>query len=138
MKATEFLRTLPERPTREREALILEAVRNGHHLPIRWAPVYSYAAGQEAVLEVAEDALAIGEPDDWVRVTVSHTTAQQIADILDLALPTTRISNLAYSQAAVRVSPCIQKPDARMAYTSRMVQHHRAIEAKRAGRPGLV
>jgi len=138
MKASEFLKTLPERPTREREALILQAVRNGHALPPRWAKIHSYAGTSEAVIEVAEDALAIGEPDDWVRVTVNHTTAQEIADHLGCALPTTRIANLAYAQAAVRLSPCFQKPDAQMAFTSRMVQHHRKIEEKRAGRPGLV
>lgn len=138
MKASEFLATLPERPERKREELILDAVRQGLTMPIEWAEVYSYAKGHEAVLKVSTDAVAIGEPDDWVRVTVSHTTAQQIADILGAFLPTSRISDLINDQAAVRLKPCLQRPDKQMAYTSRMVKHHKAVEERRDGRAGLV
>lgn len=138
MKASELIATLPEQPLPEREEKILEAVRGGMTLPIEWVPITTSAGGHEATLYVAADALAIGEPDDWLRINVSHTAAQQIADLFGAALPTTKISDTAYRQATVVLPPAIQNPDAQMAYTSRMVQHHREIESLRKGRTGLV
>jgi hypothetical protein len=138
VKAADFIASLPEQPTPDREAKILAAVRGGLALPITWMPVTTSIEGHEATIFVSADALAIGEPDDWVRVDVTHTTAQQIADVLGVALPTTKIVDAAYQQATVVLEPRIQTADAKMAFTSRMVRHHREIEAQRAGRTGLV
>jgi lysozyme family protein len=138
MKGSHFVATLPEKPVPEREKKILDAVRAGLSLPIEWFAIETSWEGHQGTIFVAADALAIGEPDDWVRVNVSHTTAQQIADVLAAALPTTKISDLAYMQATVVLPPCTQTPDDQMSYTSRMVRHHREIEVHRAGRAGLV
>lgn len=138
VKGSEFIRSLPEKPGAERERRILEAVRAGLALPVRWVPVQTSWRDHVGTIFVAEDALAIGEPDDWVRVTVSHTTAQHIADVLDARLPTSHISDLAYAQAAVVLPPCIQAWDPRSMNTSRMLRHHHEVESHRAGRAGLV
>lgn len=137
MKGSEIVASLPERPTREREERILDAVKQGFIRPIRWTQVHSYAPGHEAVLEVMTDALALGDESDFVRLNVNHTTAQRIADVLGAALPTSRISDLANMQATVRLRPCLQTPDAMIAYTSRMIRHSACVEERRAGREGL-
>jgi hypothetical protein len=138
MRASAFVATLPEQPIPDRERKILDAVRGGFAMPIEWVSITTSADGHEATLYVSADALAIGEPDDWIRVNVSHTTAQQIADVLGAALPTTKIVDAAYQQATVVLEPCVQTPDAEMGFTSRMVRHHKEIEERRAGRAGLV
>lgn len=138
MKGSDFIATLPEAPGPDRESKILEAVCSGLALPIQWATITANYNGHSARLQVASDALAIGEGDDWVRVTVTHATAQKIADVLGAALPTSRISDLTYQQASVVLKACLQKPDASMSNTSRMVFHNQCIEAQRAGKTGLI
>ena len=137
MKGRELVASFPERPTREREEKILDAVKRGFVRPIRWAQVHAYSPGHEAVLEVMADALALGDESDFVRLNVNHTTAQRIADVLGAALPTSRISDLANMQATVRLRPCLQTPDAMIAHTSRMIRHSACVEERRAGREGL-
>lgn len=137
MKGSEFIAALPEAPGPARERAILDAVREGA-ARVEWAVVTSKWGDHTAELTVSADALAIGDDDDWVRVSVSHTTAQRIADHFDALLPTTHISDLIFEQAAVRLTPCLQKPNAAMANTSRMLRHHEEVEGKRAGRGGLV
>lgn len=138
MKGSAFVASLPEKPGVSRDARILDAVRAQLFLPIEWAAVTSRHEGREATIFVSADALSIGEPGDSVRVNVSHTLAQQIADVLDAALPTARISDLAFQQAKVVLRPRIQPWDKRSVDTSRMVVHSDAVEARRAGRAGLV
>ena len=138
MKGSEFLRSLPEKPGLARERLILDAVRSGLAVPISWAPVETAWREHVGTLYVATDALAIGDAEDQLRVTVSHTSAQRIADVLGAQLPTPHISDLAFSQAEVVLPPCIQAWDSRSRDTSRMVRHHNEVESLRAGRPGLV
>ncbi len=51
---------------------------------------------------------------------------------------TTRLCDLVWEQASVRIPPCIGAPDATMASTSRMLEHHRRVEEHVAGRTGLI
>jgi len=74
-------------------------------------------------------------------VNVTHPVAEAIAAKLGAHLPTSRISDLVWKQSR-QVSPQLQKPDARMARTYRMVAHSLAIgqEVKQAppGEPLIV
>lgn len=137
MKGSDFVATLSEKPTEAREEAILQAVRDGLSLPIQWCGIKSVAGPHFCIFYVASDALMIGEEDDYVRVNVTHTGAQQIADMLGYTLPTTKIADLTHAQATVSVLPCPQTPDGAMAYTSRMVKHSQAVTAHVAGRTGL-
>jgi hypothetical protein len=134
----EFMRGLPEKPCGDREEAILAAVREGRTAPITWVEVQSEHGARKATLFVSADALRIGDGESSVRVNASARTMQRIADLLGCVLPTTKICDLIWEQAAVRLSPCIQKPDAAMGYTSRMLQHHCGVEEARAGREGLI
>lgn len=138
MKGSEFVATLDAKATPAREAAILQAVRDQLYRPIQWFGIQSKIGSHSCILYVASDALAIGEEDDYVRVNVTHRTAQQIADVLGYALPTTKISDLAFMQASVVILPCTQKPDMWMAHTARMVQHSNAVTSNIYGRVGLV
>lgn len=133
-----FVLALPPEPSVERDALILEAIKRGFHRRIDWTPIDCSAGGRQCTVFVADDALAVGTDDDFVRVNVRQPTAQRIADHLGAVLPTTRISDRAWLSADVTLPPLPQSSDAKMAYVERMLDHHDAIEAARAGRTGLV
>ena len=77
---------------------VLRNVERGN-ATIEWSEVKSAARGHHAVLQVSTDALKI----DGVRVNVSATTQQKIADILGATLPTIKTATLAYEQAAVKI-----------------------------------
>jgi hypothetical protein len=72
-----------------------------------------------------------------VRVAVCALTAQRLADLYGALLPTSRVSDLAWQQAAVRLDPLTQVADAHMADTSRFVAHSEALARAIAGRLGL-
>jgi hypothetical protein len=140
MKWSEFVQqsNLSELPTPQREEALVQAVREGLYAPIQWCGIRSISGAHFCILYVALDALQLGEPGDCVRINVTHTGAQQIADALGYALPTTKISDLIHEQAPVGIAPCTQKPDASMAHTSRMVLHSQAVTARVSNRDGLV
>lgn len=116
---------LPPHACREREDAILAAARAGALDPITWAPVVSERDGHRLVVYVTADALTL----EGVRFTVTHPTAQRIADLLGGHLLTSRIADLAFDQAEVHVPPQTQTPDAAMADTARMLEHSRAVDA---------
>jgi hypothetical protein len=122
-----FVQALPALATAERDELIFEAVRRGFVRTIRWVEV---SLGKpNCSMWVMSDCLAVGTDEDFVRVNVRNGTAQRIADLYGASLNTTRTSDLAYLQAAVRLLPHNQTPDSHMADTSRMLEHHDVIEA---------
>jgi hypothetical protein len=134
----EFIGSLPEHAGTARETALLEAVRGGWTASIVWVEVHSEWHDRRATLFVSADALRVGDEQDSIRINASARTTQQIADFFGCVLPTTRICNLIWEQATVRLSPSIQPADREMAATSRMLQHHESVEKKRAGREGLI
>jgi len=138
MKASEFIAKLPEVPGPAREGAILEAIFGGDVATVEWAELVSEHNGHNATLFVTTDALRVGDDEDSLRVTVSPRSAQRIADKFGCMLLTPHICDLVWEQAAVRLTPSIQKPDALMGNTSRMVLHNKTIEGKLAGRKGLI
>jgi hypothetical protein len=112
-------------------------VRANALAPISWSKVFNTKDGRTIQLYVTTDALRVGSEVDSVRINACARTAQQIADLLGCVLPTTRICDLVWEQAAVRVTPCIGGAGRDMSDTSRMVAHHACVEGKVAGRTGL-
>ena len=141
MKGSAFASTLPEKPTRDREDMIVSAVHLMQHYPLRWAAISSQRLleGKERslILYVSVDALMIGDEEDRFRINVTHTGAQMIADTLGLTLPTSKIADLIHEQAGKVISPAIQTPNKEMAYTSRMLQHSCTVGLKKGGFSGL-
>ncbi len=112
-----------EQPTENRERQILDAVASGFYTHT-WTPITSEARGHKAKIWISADALKVGD----VRVTTNAETCQRIADLLGASLCTTRIVDLAYEQADIRIRPQLQTPDDHMAEWHRTVQHSLAID----------
>jgi peptidoglycan hydrolase-like protein with peptidoglycan-binding domain len=137
VSGSEFLASLPERATAEREELIVEAVLSGLHLPLIWLELPIRVGHDECIFFVLDDAIRIGVPGDWLRINVTARGQQRIADALGASLPTAELVEAAYDQG-IKLSPCFQTPDAEMANTSRMLRHSREVDDKIGGRSGLV
>lgn len=129
---------LPEGPTPAREAKILEYVTAGKVRPIQWSWIELRSGEHVGRLAVMADVLALGDAEDFFRVNITCATQQQVADVLGLQMITAKVSDEIHRNAVVRLTPCLQNPDARMSWTHRMFRHHMCVERKRAGLPGLV
>lgn len=130
MLGSEFLATLPLEPSSKREEAIVAAAAAGHFVTILWTAVRSKLGDNSAIFYIMADALRIGIPGDCIRINVSHTGAQRIADILGFSLLTTKLSDLMHAQASKQILPCTQPPDEFMAYTNRMVSHSRLVDSR--------
>ncbi|MDI1477591.1 hypothetical protein [Polyangium sp. y55x31] len=133
-----FGASLPRNAGPERENAILNAIERGDMAPVSWAPVRNEAAGHKITLLVSSDALRIRTADGPLRVSVTARTMQRIADMLGCVLPTVRICDLIWEQAAVKITPCIYPANDLMATTARMIEYDAAVSQKVAGRSGLV
>jgi hypothetical protein len=85
---------------------------------------------------VIPDYLSIGTNDDFARVPMTPMAGQKIADALHCFLPTRKIVNDIYNQAAVKLQPMPMyafRDSALIFY-----QHHLIIEGQRKNRKGLI
>lgn len=139
----DWIKGLPEGRTgaelEKREEAILDAVRQGFSTTIDWIEVPAKTEKHTAAVFVSADALRIGDTAT-VRVSTNAETAQRIADHLGCFLLTPRVLDLVSVAAKIRIPPATQTSwkDGTMAFTSRMLEHHLAVEKSVAGREGLI
>ena len=89
-----------------------------------------------ATYYVTSDYLAIGTDADFVRMPMSPLIAQPIADAFQCLMPTRKMVDDIYTQAAVKLAPSFISPT----YTDIMLattfyRHHQTVEEQRAGQP---
>ena len=104
------------------------------------ATVKAQLPGGETVrltLCVLADYLSIGSDSDFLRVPMGLDTALAVAGSFGFTLPTRRIVDLIYRQAAVRLSPQPQPAGERMRSTPYYVQHQALVEEQRVAAGGL-
>jgi hypothetical protein len=151
-----FVEQVRDLPFEQRERRIFEEITGGN-LPgflRRFEPVAVWAvdpagARHEGVLYVSPDYLSVGSDADFVRMPMSPLVAQPIADRFGCLLPTRRIVDAVFRQAAVRLEPAPFDPRSLvMTSVDAFVRSHRRIEeqlaeyarrhppAARTGRPG--
>lgn len=82
---------------------IVDAACEGSVLPISFVPVKVSDGDHELLMFGMGDALKIGNADDYVRPNVSHETAQKLADILSLVVPTATMMDALADQAPLQV-----------------------------------
>ncbi|HVS95750.1 MAG TPA: hypothetical protein VHE54_04660 [Puia sp.] len=85
---------------------------------------------------VAPDYLGVGSDEDWARTPLTPMAAQKIADTLNCFLPTRKMVDDIYRQAAVKLEPVPMYAYRDSSVT--MWQHHLIIEGQRKGRKGLI
>ena len=117
----------------ERDAAILAAVNDGE-ATYEWATIVTGYKDHTGSFNVFRDGLKLG----GVRLAGSAQLCQQVADVLGACLPTPRILDEAWLQAAVQIPPATIYPNDNT--TAMMVRHSAMIDAAvtAAGGTGLV
>lgn len=139
----EFVRDLEKLTPAAREAAVAKELLRGN-LPdflrtfAKVTVTAPDAAGKPrtATIEVMPDYLAVGSDADFVRIPMTPRTAALVADAFGCALPTRRVVDEVYRAAALRLTPD-PLTEARESPLS-FLRHHALIEARRAGRAGLI
>lgn len=60
----------------------------------------------QAQVQVARDYLAVGSDDDFLRIPMTASAAQRVANAVDASLPTRKIVDSIYAQAPAKLPPC--------------------------------
>lgn len=125
----------------EREKQILEQIAAGNY-DVDWAEVTSTLGGRTLKIPVFRRALAIGQPGDRLIVPVSFTATQQIADLMNAHMLTSKVADLIWLQAGKRITPITRGAwvkDGTMGHTSHIKEQSDALEAAVGGEaPGIV
>jgi hypothetical protein len=138
MNGSEWLASLPEQPTPVRDQMILEAVTSGL-ATCEWVPVTSKNNNYTAIFYVCDDAVSVTLDDgSRFRFPVSAKLAQQCADSMQASLPTSKVCDLAYQQATVKLPATLLPAGADMVTTTKSKTWNAALEKKRQGQTGLI
>lgn len=130
----EMARRLAELPIVEREdAVIAEVVRG--NVPTWWRRFAEVAVGP-AMLHVAPDYLVIGSDEDFLRMPLSPTAAQAIADQLECTLPTTKMVDVIFRAAPLKIEPQPLPPGPEMTTVAQFARHSELVEASRRAARG--
>jgi hypothetical protein len=134
-----FFEQIKELPWQQREEAILREITSGN-VPEFLRPLQAIELAatdgkgnrHAATCFVTRDYLAIGGNDDFFRMPMTPMTAQAIADACDASLITTKLSDVIFQQAAVKLEPrpLTKHRDAAATF----YQHHQIIEEQRQGK----
>jgi hypothetical protein len=135
-----FFALIADLPATEREAAVLTQITQGN-IPdflrkfrtIRVSAVDDRGSRHTASYKVMPDYLAIGSDRDFVRIPMTPMTAQRIADRFGCVLPTSKIVEDIYRNAALKLEPRPLTLEREAART--FLQHNALIEAQRRGKP---
>jgi hypothetical protein len=137
MKGSEFVQYFGPKGLPAWEAAAFDLVREGSSV-VNWpmVPVHLESPGHTAVVNVAADVFAVGEPGDFVRLPLTPNIAQRIANLSGYLLPTPKLACEIARQADVKLTP--QPQQNKGGVLGEYLKHDQTIELQRAGRTGLV
>ncbi|MGB7159482.1 MAG: hypothetical protein WBD40_15550 [Tepidisphaeraceae bacterium] len=135
-----FAEQIADLPPKAREAAIYQEIARGNvpaflrkFVPITVSFQSPDGKQHEATYEVMPDYLAVGSDEDFFRVPMTPQTATRIGEMLGCTLPTRKMVDNVYANAAVKLEPrpLTEKREA----VETFAQHNAIIEAQRAGKP---
>ncbi|MEM7731368.1 MAG: hypothetical protein AAF280_01125 [Pseudomonadota bacterium] len=85
---------------------------------------------------VTPDYLALGSDRDFVRVPLGLSGASRVAKSFNMVLPTPRMVDAIYRQAAVQLAPSPMTPGPQMTSTAYFMRHNNTVEAQRRSAGG--
>jgi len=135
----EFVRQVAPLNERDRDLAIRDALLGGNvpqflrtAVPIELIGRVIDGVVTRVTLCVLPDYLAVGTAGDSLLVPMGLDTALAVADAFGFTLPTRRMVDAIYQQAAVRLSPQPLPPGAQMRSTGYYVRHNELVRAQRA------
>lgn len=81
--------------------------------------------------EVMPDYLAVGSDEDFCRVPMGPITAQKIADLFGMTMPTRKLVDDIYINCDIKLEPITYPWDERNTLVPKFVEHNNAIEVQR-------
>lgn len=123
----------------ERDTIVVEQVLAGnvptflrHLSPIEFSGALAGGADVQVTICVTPDYLSVGNDTDFVRVPMGLPAAAEIADAFGFFLPTTKMVDAIYAQAAIRLPPRPMQAGNMMTSTAFLVQHNATVAGQRA------
>lgn len=139
MKGSEFVQAFKDKGLAAWEAAAIDLARRDESI-IQWPmfPLNLTDGKHKAVLPVLTDYFAVGTPEDFVRLPLTPTAAQTIANLGGALLPTPKIAHEVWKQATTQLRPSPQPNKG-----SNLVEyerHNQTVQSQLAGnaQPGLV
>ncbi|HZU99651.1 MAG TPA: peptidoglycan-binding domain-containing protein [Planctomycetota bacterium] len=120
----------------DRETEILKQISSGNVPSFlrHYVDVTVSSGGHTLVLHVLPDYVAIGSDEDFVRIPMAAPTAQKVADLCSASLPTRKIVDLIWQEAAVKTAPIPMTPNAQMMSNDYYLTHQKKVEEALAGK----
>jgi hypothetical protein len=141
LTGSEFLRQTAGLSRADRERAILQQIEQGNIPDFlrQTREVEVSAIGKDGqrhtgTIRVAPDYLAIGSNEDFVRIPMSPTTAQRIADLTGSQLPTRKMVDDIYRSAEVQLRPQPLPAGPRMMSNEYYQRHQTLVDAQLAER----
>jgi len=135
---TAWLASLLENPGSDRDKQVLDAISYGI-VVCDWSPVTSLYQNHVATFQVSTDAAYVKLDDESrFRFQVSAHLAQLCADALNASFITTKISDLSYQQAQVKLAATLLPAGSDMVTTTKSKLWNAEIEKKRNNQNGLI
>jgi len=143
VKASEFVQTYKGKGIAAWEAAAVELARQGSLIAWPMVNLTLTSTSKDgtphtATIAVSSDYLAVGEPGDYLRLPLTPSAAQTIANLSGMLLPTPKIAYEIWRQAQTQLNPRPQ--DNKGASLADYAKHNSAIDAALASspNPGLV
>ncbi|MCG7851242.1 MAG: hypothetical protein MIO92_01835 [Methanosarcinaceae archaeon] len=135
---TQFARETTGMTGRDRQSRALDELLRGNVPDFlrKLKPVHlTYRSPQwemiTALIWVTPDYLAIGSDEDFLRIPLSYPSAIVVAQAFDCVLPTPKMVDAIYEQAAYCLEPDPLPPGPKMRSSEYYVKHREKIRAKR-------
>lgn len=107
LSGSAFMQMLESKDFGSRDDLIVREIIKGNFPDFmrKLAPITVKAGDNTLVYYVTPDYLCVGDNQDYVRVPLGGSAAQQVADAFGCILPTSKISDQIWQQAKVKLPP---------------------------------
>jgi hypothetical protein len=136
-KGSEFVSTFASKGYAAWEAAAFEAAKSGGVVEWPWAEVTLSDGTNTCIVRVQTDLFSVGTPEDFLRLPLTPSRAQQIGNLTGLLLPTPLLAYRTWQQSQLKLNPVAMVPN-KGANLVQFAEHNAAIESQRAGRPGLI
>jgi len=136
LKASDFLAAYGSRGPAVWEAAALELAKKNEVPTWPLANVTSSDGARTLVFKVATDYFSVGEPGDLLRLPLTPTKAQEVADVWGMLLPTPKMVKLIADASVVRLNPHPLAPNLGASLTQYLA-HSQEIDKELAGASGL-
>ncbi len=130
LSGSAFLNSTSSLSVAQRETLILRELARGNTPSCFDTPTRVSLYGGKLVLSVSHDYIALGSDHDFVRMPLAAFTAQKLADMLDCSLPTTKMVDLIWREAALKLVPRPLPPSSAMTSNAYFAKENALIQAQ--------